>query len=233
MTAARDQICRWHAVADASALARAVAARCLAAAQRARAARGRFTIVLAGGATPRGAYELLSDAPAEWPAWHVYFGDERCAPRDDPERNSRMARSAWLDRVAIPREQIHEIPAELGAIDAARRYARELEGIGAFDLVLLGLGEDGHTGSLFPGNELGTGSATPSVLPVFGAPKPPPERVTMSARRFSETLEAVFMVDGAGKRTAVDRWRAGAAIPARFITPAQGVDVFVAAELLA
>lgn len=227
-----QQTCRWHPVADAAALDAAVAARCLAAERRALAARGRFVIVLAGGMTPRGAYELLRAAAAKWASWHVYFGDERCAPSGDPERNSRMARTAWLDHVAVPKHQIHDIPAELGASEAARRYEDVLDGVGRFDLVLLGLGEDGHTGSLFPGHELGTGIDARSVLAVFDAPKPPPERVTMSAQRFSATAEAVFMIFGAEKHAAVDRWRAGEPIPARFIAPEGGVDVFVDADLL-
>ena len=181
------QTCRWHAVADLPALHRAVAARVLAAERRALHARGRFVLVLAGGATPRGAYGLLREANASWSAWNIYFGDERCVASHDARRNSRMARSAWLDHVAIPSANIHEIAAELDAAGA---------------------------------------------LPVWGAPKPPPERVTMSARRFSATAEAVFMVFGAEKRAAVDRWRAGELIPARFIVPEAGVEPFVGAYRL-
>jgi 6-phosphogluconolactonase len=227
-----SQICRWHAVANVAALHDAVAARVLAAAARSIAARGRFLVVLAGGETPRGAYELLCAAPEQWALWHVYFGDERCTPVDDALRNSRMAASALLEHVAIPEAQVHVIPAELGPDEAARRYAGVLEPIGEFDLVLLGLGEDGHTGSLFAGHDLGCGPGAPGVLAVFDAPKPPPDRVTLSAPRFSRTAEAVFMVAGAAKRDAVQRWRAGAAIPARAIAPKSGVDVFLEAALL-
>ena len=126
------------------------------------AARGRFTIVLAGGNTPRGAYELLRAAPADWSDWQVYFGDERCTAADDAERNSRMAELAWLDHVAIPAGRIHEMPAELGPVEAAARYEEALVGVGRFDLVLLGIGEDGHTGSLFPGHEPGRGAYAPT-----------------------------------------------------------------------
>jgi 6-phosphogluconolactonase len=226
------QRCRWHPVADVSALYGAVAARTLAAADRAVRAHGRFVVVLAGGNTPRGAYELLRMAQADWSAWHVYFGDERCTAHDDPLRNSRMAESAWLEHVPIPRRQVHEIPAELGPNEAAKRYASVLEPVGEFDLVLFGLGEDGHTGSLFAGHDRGCGADAPSMLPVFDAPKPPPHRVTMSARRFSRTAEAIFMVAGAEKRDAVRRWRAGESIPARAIVPKAGVDVFVEAASL-
>ena len=224
---------RWHAMADARALQAALAGRTLAAADEALRRRGRFVVVLAGGNTPRGAYELLRAAYADWSRWHVYFGDERCAPRDDAARNDRMAASAWLDHVPIPAEQVHEIPAELGPVEAALRYAATLDEVGTFDLVLLGLGEDGHTASLFPGHELGRGDGAPGMLAVLDAPKPPPQRVTMSARRFSQTREALFMVSGAAKREAVRRWRAGEDIPAHAIAPDTDVDVFVEAALLA
>jgi 6-phosphogluconolactonase len=233
MSAAPEpQICRWHAMPDVAALNAAVAARVLAAAGHAIRARGRFLVVLAGGNTPRAIYELLRAARADWPAWHIYYGDERCTPRDDALRNSRMAESAWLSHVPIPASQVHEMPAELGPRAAAARYASELAPVGEFDLVLLGLGEDGHTGSLFPGDDPGRSPDAPSVLPVFDAPKPPPERVSLSARRFSQAGEVIFMVDGVAKRDAVQRWRAGESIPAAAIVPPAGVDVFVEASLL-
>jgi len=219
-------------MADGRAMCAEVAARTLAAADDAVQRRGRFVVVLAGGNTPRGVYESLRVADADWSRWHVYFGDERCSPRDDPERNSLMAGSAWLDHVPIPSGQRHPMPAELGAIEAARRYAATLEPVGEFDLVLLGLGEDGHTGSLFPDHELGKSARASSALAVLDAPKPPPERVTLSAHRFSWTRQALFLVAGEGKREAVRRWRAGDDLPARAITPKAGVDVFVEATLL-
>ncbi|MDQ6684435.1 MAG: 6-phosphogluconolactonase [Pseudomonadota bacterium] len=226
------QRCRWHAIADLATLCAEVCARTLACADDAIRRRGRFVIVLAGGNTPRRLYEALRSANADWSRWHVYFGDERCVSRSDPERNSLMAGSAWLDHVAIPEAQQHPMPSELGPAEAARRYAALLEPVGDFDLVLLGLGEDGHTGSLFPGHDLGQSARAPSTLAVLDAPKPPAERVTLSARRLSSTREAVFMVAGESKRDAVRRWRARDDIPARAITPGAGVDVFVEATLL-
>ena len=210
-------------MADAGAMCAEVAARTLAAAADATQRRGRFIVVLAGGNTPRGVYELVRIARTEWSRWHIYFGDERCVPPGDPERNSRMADSAWLDHVPIPAHQRHPMPAELGPGEAARRYAATLEPVGEFDLVLLGLGEDGHTGSLFPGRELGQSAPAPSTLAVLDAPKPPRERVTLSAHRFSWTRRALFLVAGEGKREAVRRWRAGEDPPARAITPKAAV----------
>lgn len=219
-------------MADARAMCAEVAARTLAAADEALRRHGRFVVVLAGGNTPHGVYESLRVAETDWSRWHVYFGDERCASRHDPERNSHMAGSAWLDHVPIPARQRHPMAAELGPVEAARRYAATLEPVGEFDLVLLGLGEDGHTGSLFPGHELGQSAQAASTLAVFDAPKPPPERVTLSAHRFSWTRAALFLVAGESKREAVRRWRAGEELPARAITPRAGVDVFVEAVLL-
>jgi 6-phosphogluconolactonase len=219
---------RWHALPDRAALSAAAVQRILAAAESAIHARGRFHIVLSGGDTPRSAYQRLRQCPAEWAKWHVYFGDERCAPRDAPERNSRMAGEAWLDHVALPPRQLHAIPAELGADAAAGAYVAALQRVGEFDLVLLGLGEDGHTASLFPGNEWGEAPGSPAALAVRDAPKPPRERVSLSAARLSRAREVLFLVSGESKRPALSRWRAGDDIPARAIAPAAGVDVLAA-----
>ena len=140
-----------------------------------------------------------------------------------------MAEEAWLDHVAIPASQRAPIPAELGADAAARAYGASLRSVASFDLVLLGLGEDGHTASLFPGHDWGAAPGSPAALAVFDAPKPPPERVSLSAARLSDAREALFLVAGESKRAALAQWRAGAAIPARAIRPAAGVDVLVAA----
>ena len=218
---------RWHPLGSAGALASDVAGRVLAIAGRSIAERGRFTIVLAGGNSPRATYALLRGAGAAWSRWHVYFGDERCAPREDPERNSKMADEAWLRSVPIPRAQVHAIPAELGPIEGARCYAALLAGAPPFDLVLLGLGEDGHTASLFPGDETGFAADAPDAVPVFAAPKPPPERVSLSRDRLSRARHLFFVVAGADKATALSRWRAGVSIPAARIQPEVGVDAFV------
>jgi 6-phosphogluconolactonase len=209
-------------------LEQAAVAEILRAAHAAIAARGVFCIVLAGGSTPRKVYEALRNAPADWRRWHVYFGDERCLPPEHEERNSRMATLAWLAYVDIPIANIHAIPAELGAEDAAEAYARVVDDIALFDLVLLGLGEDGHTASLFPDHELGGAPDAPSTLAVQDAPKPPPQRVSLSARRLSEAREVMFLVTGRSKAQAVADWRAGSAIPAASITPEGGVDIYVA-----
>jgi 6-phosphogluconolactonase len=226
------QQCRWHSYGTTAELEQAAAQAILHAAQQAIRRHGAFHIVLAGGTTPRRVYELLQKADADWPAWHVYFGDERCLPPGHAERNSRMAALAWLDHVAIPSTQIHPIPAENGAEIAASAYAQTVDSIKQFELVLLGLGEDGHTASLFPHHEWGTLPDSPAVLAVHDAPKPPPDRVSLSARRLGKARQVMFLVTGASKQQAVTSWRNGADIPAAAITPENKVDVFLEAGLL-
>lgn len=221
------QICRWHPFPDAASLMSQAAEAVIRLAREAIAQRGTFHVVLAGGGTPRTLYEKLRTVETDWAAWHVYYGDERCLPPGDPERNSFMADETWLDHVAIPRAQIHPIPAERGATGAARDYAALLREVDMFDLVLLGLGEDGHTASLFPGHDWGAGPEAPAVLAVRDAPKPPPGRVSLSAARLSRARHVMFLVTGAAKRRAIADWRDGKPIPARAITPPDGVDIWV------
>ena len=217
------QLSRWHKFETQEAINQATLTRILDAANEAIANRGRFSIVLAGGSTPKSVYALLKDAKAEWANWHIYHNDDRCLPVDNPERNSLMARTTWLNHVSIPANQIHDIPAELGNIEGAKAYAKTLAGVPEFDLVLLGLGEDGHTASLFPNHPVDNSS---DAVPVFDAPKPPADRITVSQQRLSNTREVIFLVTGAGKQDAVNNWRNGVAIPATLITPKSGVDVY-------
>ncbi len=191
------------------------------------AARGAFHLVLAGGETPRGVYAALRALETDWSAWQIWFGDERCLAADDPQRNSRMAGEALLDHVPIPPGQVHVVRSELGAEQAAAEYCAALAGEPEFDLVLLGLGEDGHAASLFPGGEWGEAADAPDVLAVRAAPKPPAERVSLSARRLGRARSVLFLVTGEGKRGAVSAWRAGAKLAAAAVRPPAGVDVLV------
>jgi 6-phosphogluconolactonase len=221
------QTCRWHEFDSRISLEQTASRFILETAERAIAARDIFRIVLSGGNTPCNVYRTLCAADTDWSAWHIYFGDERCLPADDPERNSRMARTSWLDHVAIPSRQIHPIPGELGPETAAANYALDLAEVDEFDLVLLGLGEDGHTASLFPGGAWEHATALPAVIPVHDSPKPTPQRVSLSPVRLSHALCVMYLVIGKDKREAVMNWRAGVAIPASRICPPAGVDVFL------
>lgn len=214
---------RWHRFNSQQEINQAAVSRILQAATAAIKKHGNFLVVLAGGSTPKSIYALLSKEQADWANWHVYHNDDRCLPVDHAERNSKMAREVWLNQVAIPQNQIHDIPAELGPIEGAKAYAKMLAGTRSFDLVILGVGEDGHTASLFPGQAVDNSA---DVVPVFGAPKPPAERVTMSQNRLNNTHEVMFLVTGKGKQEAVDNWRSGVKIPATLITPKCGVDVY-------
>lgn len=229
----KRQVCNWHVYASAYEVQQHAVISIVRSANQAIAERGEFHIVLAGGSTPREVYELLRGVDTPWPSWYVYFGDERCLPPDHPERNSRMAEAALLNFVAIPKTQIFAIPAETGAAAAAAAYARQIAAVDMFDLVLLGLGEDGHTASLFPCHDWGMESLSSSVLAVHEAPKPPPDRVSLSAWRLSRSRQVAVLVTGASKREAMARWRDGVELPVAAITPESGVEVLLERMCLA
>ncbi|WP_295882355.1 6-phosphogluconolactonase [uncultured Thiohalocapsa sp.] len=197
-------------LADAAAVAATTAEMVLEAAAAAISARGAFRLVLAGGSTPLAAYRLLAGAEADWAHWHLYHGDERCLPPDAAARNSRAVEDAWLRQVPIPAAQVHAIPAELGADAAAAAYEPVVAAAMPFDLVLLGMGEDGHTASLFPDHEIRPG---PLVMPVHDAPKPPPDRVSLTPSALCRARRMLVLVTGAAKQAAVSRWQAGEGLP--------------------
>jgi 6-phosphogluconolactonase len=229
--AAKADEVRWIEVADATALREVAYGRILSAAARAIEQRGRFLLVLAGGDTPREVYRMLRTADTDWACWHIYYGDECCLPIDDTNRNSRTSNYDWLNHVPIPHQQLHPIPAELGPEAAAQAYSASLHGVGEFDLVLLGLGEDGHTASLFPGADWGLTASAADALAVLDAP-PPPQRVSLSAHRLSRTREVLFLVEGESRRTALAQWQAGIVLPASVIRSKNGIDVLAEAVLL-
>lgn len=195
-----------HIEADAAALAQAAAKRCLDIAATAVAQRGRFDIALSGGTTPAQLYTLLAAEHAEWSAWHIYFGDERCVPRDHAQSNYRMAREVWLEHVAIPDDQIHPMVRDPSRPDCdARAYAQTLIQSGLrhehdmpiFDLVLLGLGPDGHTASLFPDSAV-LGVEDRPVAAVY-VEKLRSWRISLSYPAINAAAHIVFLVAGAGK----------------------------------
>lgn len=166
---------------------------------------GTRTLVLAGGSTPRRAYQLLAGKPLEWGRVTVLFGDERCLPPDDPESNYWMAKQELLDRVHPG--TVHRMPAELGPEVGARLYDPVVRSLTPLELILLGMGPDGHTASLFPGApEL---RAEGYAVGVRNSPKPPPERVSLTLTALREALRVVFLVTGADKADAVVSARLG------------------------
>lgn len=204
---------------DPERLGAAVAQRFSELASQAIGARGAFRVALAGGESPRRCYEELRRLPVDWKRVQIYFGDERCLPVGDAQRNDRMAYDTLLSHVAIPPANIHAIPAELGAHEASARYSALLEKVAPLDLVLLGMGEDGHTASLFPDNP-----ATDSLalaVPVFDSPKPPAERVSLGLYALNAARQKIFVMVGAGKRDALRRIRQGEALPAARIVAAE------------
>ncbi len=169
-------------------------------------------LALAGGSTPKTAYELLGGLRSDWSSVHLWYGDERCVPADDEDSNHHMASRA-LD---APGATWHRIPGELGAEAAAAAYAAELTGV-TLDVALLGLGEDGHTASLFPHNP---GVLTEGVaVGVHDAPKPPPDRVSLTLGTLNAAERIVLLVAGAGKADALAKVLAGPdpAVPASLL----------------
>ncbi len=163
-------------------------------------------MVLAGGTTPEKCYELLATrTDVKWGRVTILFGDERCVPPDDPESNYRMAREKLLDHVSPA--TVHRMAGELGPDEAAAAYDEIVSGLTPLDVVLLGLGEDGHTASLFPGHpEL---EATGWAVAVRNSPKPPPDRVSLTLTALRGAKLVLFLATGAGKSDAVAKARRG------------------------
>lgn len=197
--------------------------------ERALAQDGRLAVVLAGGSTPRRMYELLASAEREqfpWDRLHWFFGDERFVPHDHPDSNLRMAREAMLSKAPVPADNIHPIPFSDTPEQAAAQYEAMLQtyyGTGTFDpsrplfdVALLGLGEDGHTASLFPGRpELNERERWTAAV-VGAMPQP---RVTLTYPVLESSRAVAFLVSGAGKREALRRvWR-GDDLPAARLRP--------------
>jgi 6-phosphogluconolactonase len=201
-------------------------------AARAVARQGRFSVLLAGGETPRRCYELLAQAPlcdrVPWERVHVFWGDERCVPAADPRSNAGMARRALLDRVPVPPEQVHAILCDRSPREAAQAYAADLRGFFAgpprFDLALLGLGADGHTLSLFPG-ALPPDAGEQRVV-VAHRPGEDMDRVTLTAPVVNAAACVVFLVAGGTKAAVLRELLEGAPdpqrLPARLIRPVGG-----------
>jgi 6-phosphogluconolactonase len=189
-------------VADAEEAARIVAERL------AEQARAGGSIVLTGGSTPRLAYELVADLEQDWSRTELWWGDERCVPPDDERSNFGMAKAALLDRLERQPAAIHRMEGELGSGAGAEQYVREVDGVGMFDLVLLGLGPDGHVASLFPSFPT-LDVIDRSVVGSSAGHEPFVDRITLTLPRLCDTRELLFLVAGEDKAEAVARALAG------------------------
>jgi 6-phosphogluconolactonase len=245
---------------DPESLARAGAEHFVAFATAAIAARGRFAVALSGGETPRDMYAELARPPlldrVDWSRVHVFWGDGRCVPPDHPDSNYRMARETLLDHVPLPAANIHRIQGEIEPEQAALEYEQELRGVFSgspdraasgdagepprFDLILLGMGEDGHTASLFPG--------TPALrerrrwVVAQRVEKLDAWRITLTLPVINAAADVLFLISGAKKAKALSRVLADAPpadaedLPARLVAPTAGriiwlVDAAAAALL--
>jgi 6-phosphogluconolactonase len=202
---------RFYTFSDLDSLSQAAAERVVSLAHEAVAREGRFSLVLAGGSTPTRLYDLLATAYRDrmpWPDTHLFWGDERFVPFDHPASNAATARKHLVGRVPVPPDQVHPIPtdaeSEMAAASEYARMIREYFEAGrspGFDLVLLGLGEDGHTASLFPENMEADLSDTGLVRAVLGpASRPPRSRITLTYTALNQSRHALFLVSGANKR---------------------------------
>lgn len=192
---------------------------------------GRFSIALSGGSTPKRLYELLASDEyrdrVDWQTWHVFWGDERVVPFDDERNNARMAHDALLDRVPIPPKQLHILRTDVAPESAAAEYETLLRDFfdqhpATFDLVLLGLGDDGHTLSLFPGSEV-VEEDTAWVRTVF-LEKQEMFRLTLTAPVVNRAACVAFLVTGESKAEVVYAVLHGAPgqFPAQRIQPLNG-----------
>ncbi len=166
----------------------------------------RPSVVLTGGTIAIAIYEALEAGAVDWTDVDFYWGDERFVPEGHADRNDQQARDSFLTRLKVPEEHIHSMPAhgcELSMADAANAYGDKLPR-DPFDVVLLGVGPDGHVASLFPGFEQ-LHETERRVVEVFNSPKPPPERITMTFPTLNNADAVWFLVSGDGKAEAVAR----------------------------
>jgi 6-phosphogluconolactonase len=187
---------------DRQALIQSALALCL---QASNEASTQFTIAVAGGNTPKPLYQALKDAKTDWQRWHIFFGDERFVPPTDPQSNQKMVRETWLNHVPIPESHIHPMPTDQGdPPSCAKAYEDHLrqffqlsqaQSLPQFDLVLLGMGEDGHTASLFPhAPALEVHDSLVTVGNKDGQP-----RLTLTLPVINNAKQIVFLVEGQGK----------------------------------
>jgi 6-phosphogluconolactonase len=228
---------------DPATLARALADLVVSIGRMAMADRGAFHVALSGGNTPRAAYELLAQEPwrddLSWSDVFIYFGDERCVPPDDDQSNYLMAKHAFLDSVGIPRANVHRIAGEIDPGHAANEYASLLRTVFGnaprLDLILLGLGPDGHTASLFPGTPPDTGDD--SLVRAVYAKSQMMWRVTMTPMVINLGHTVAFAVEGTEKADILAAVYQGpidpVKYPAQIVQPVPGRLIWLVDEMAA
>jgi len=208
---------------------------------------GNFSVALSGGTTPRRLYTLLGSSPyrekIDWKQVHIFWADERCVPKDHPESNYKLAFDTFLSRISIPSSNIHRVEGETDPETAARNYERDIRQLSgatlppAFDLIILGAGDDGHTASLFPTSPA-LRERERLVVPVYlEAPKL--NRVTLTLPILNHAAQILFLVSGRSKKSVVEEVveRGNSRqYPAGLVHPQQGNSIWFidhdAADLL-
>ena len=204
---------------DAEGLAHAVAARFITKLVDVQSNGGVAQVVLTGGRVAAAVYRAVAESPArsaiDWRRVEFWWGDERFLPDGDAERNETQAREALLSRVDVAPDKVHPMPADSGqgAEAAAEAYAEQLANVLTFDVLMLGVGPDGHVASLFPGQPALQESERTAVA-VHDAPKPPPTRISLTFPILNRSDEVWFVVSGEDKAEAVRKALAGADLPA-------------------
>jgi len=219
----------WQVFETAQDVAEAACRQIVSAAKKSILEQGEFKIVLAGGTTPLEIYSLLSKKILDWENWYIYLGDERCYPANHPKRNSVMISKVFTDQISIPPGNIRFIPAQLGSEKAAFVYNQVIEKTLPFDMVILGMGEDGHTASLFPKDDHDDEIL---VKPVHDAPKNPPERVSLTVSALGNTDTLMIIVTGCSKKEAVKKWRNGIALPVSLVSAIKNRTVLLDKDAL-
>ncbi|NOK62897.1 MAG: 6-phosphogluconolactonase [Chloroflexi bacterium AL-W] len=235
---------------DSVALAEHGAQQFVALAQKAIQNHGKFSVALSGGSTPRKMYQLLAQSPyrdqVDWSNIHVFWGDERYVPPDDPDNCFYMVQEVLLAHVPITAANIYPIPTIGGTPEAAAQaYAATITAffdgaVPTFDLVYLGMGPDGHTASLFPGQSDVTEPSEALAVAVHDAPKPPPTRISLTFKALNTAHNIRFLVAGADKADMLKQVLQGtldvSQRPAQGIQPTNGkltwlVDKMAAAQV--
>jgi 6-phosphogluconolactonase len=197
---------------DAEAVAERAAADLARYLERTREERGVAHLALSGGTTPRRTYELLAARSMELAGVEVWFADERCVPPDDEQSNYRLVAESLLAPAAIPGDRVHRMEGELGPDEGASRYGEALragvegrdEQMPVLDVIVLGIGPDGHVASLFPSSPALDASEDTVCLGVRDSPKPPPERITLSLGVLRAARRCVLLATGSSKADAIN-----------------------------